>query len=273
MYNQDNVCYHDNDYRAIIASKRKTKSKTMNQWNSLAKISATVSVINENGAIVRCFQVPLVHRQSLTLSVSSTSVSCICQFRRLSFSSTPFQHTPSLITKESFSFPSSAFSWKIRFACLWDGLCDSDWPCLPMSVTWLLNAQFESGKPLALVLSKAHPIAPFGSYPIAPFGSFLLRYFCAQWDTASLATFSIEALPVTKHWERQRKKNWKKLWEDPLNKSNRTTMRPLGINLIGISICIWIIHFLMISGNFGFLDANGHTDAHTDGRTDWQTLI
>ena len=36
------------------------------------------------------------------------------------------------------------------------------------------------------------------------------------------------------------------------NKSNRTTMRPLGIYLIGISIYILnIIHFLMILGNFG----------------------
>ena len=36
------------------------------------------------------------------------------------------------------------------------------------------------------------------------------------------------------------------------NKSNRTTMRPLGIYLIGISIFnLNMIHFLMISGDFG----------------------
>ena len=37
-----------------------------------------------------------------------------------------------------------------------------------------------------------------------------------------------------------------------INKSNRTTMRPLGIYLIGISIYVLnMIHFLMISGDFG----------------------
>ena len=48
-------------------------------------------------------------------------------------------------------------------------------------------------------------------------------------------------------------------------------MRPLGIYLIRISKYILnLIHFLMISGDFGsyFLDANGHTDIRTDGRTD-----
>ena len=36
------------------------------------------------------------------------------------------------------------------------------------------------------------------------------------------------------------------------NKSNRTTMRPLGVNLIGISIYVLnMIHFMMILVNFG----------------------
>ena len=51
-------------------------------------------------------------------------------------------------------------------------------------------------------------------------------------------------------------------------------MRPLGIYLIGISICILnMIHSLMISGDFGgvFLDANGHTDIRTYGHTDGRT--
>ena len=50
------------------------------------------------------------------------------------------------------------------------------------------------------------------------------------------------------------------------NKSNRTTMRPLGIYLIRISIYIMnMIHFLMISGDFSafFQNANGHTDGQT----------
>ena len=62
--------------------------------------------------------------------------------------------------------------------------------------------------------------------------------------------------------------------ENQKNKSNRTTMRPLGIYLIGISIYILnMIHSLMISGDFGgfFLDAYGHTDGHTDIRTDIRT--
>ena len=59
-----------------------------------------------------------------------------------------------------------------------------------------------------------------------------------------------------------------------VNKSNRTTMRPLGVYLIGISVYILnMIHFLMIPGVFGvfFLVANGHTDGHMDGHTDIRT--
>ena len=58
-------------------------------------------------------------------------------------------------------------------------------------------------------------------------------------------------------------------------------MRPLGIYLIVLSIYILnMIHFLMISGNFGGffkmltdIRTHGPTDGPTDGRTDGQTLI
>ena len=53
------------------------------------------------------------------------------------------------------------------------------------------------------------------------------------------------------------------------NKSNRTTMRPLGIYLIGISMYILnMIHFLMILADFGVFSI-----MVTDGRTYGQTLI
>ena len=53
------------------------------------------------------------------------------------------------------------------------------------------------------------------------------------------------------------------------NKSNRTTMRPLGIYLIGISIYILnMIHFLMILVDFGVFSL-----MVTDGRTDGHTLL
>ena len=52
------------------------------------------------------------------------------------------------------------------------------------------------------------------------------------------------------------------------NKSNRTTMRPLGIYFIGISIYILnMIHFLMISGDFGVFSFQ-LMDIRTYGRTD-----
>ena len=60
----------------------------------------------------------------------------------------------------------------------------------------------------------------------------------------------------------------------PVNKSNRTTMRPLGIYFIGIYIYIGCDSFPDDFGQFPqfFLNANGHTDPrtyrHTDGRTD-----
>ena len=65
------------------------------------------------------------------------------------------------------------------------------------------------------------------------------------------------------------------------NKSNRTTMQPLGIYLIGISMYILnMIHFLMILANFGVFSLlvtdgriYGWTDGRTDGHTDGQTLI
>ena len=66
--------------------------------------------------------------------------------------------------------------------------------------------------------------------------------------------------------------------EKKKNKSNRTTMRPLGIYLIGISIynlyILKMIHFLMILVDFGVFSlvlTDGHTDGHTDGRTDGRT--
>ena len=56
------------------------------------------------------------------------------------------------------------------------------------------------------------------------------------------------------------------------NKSNRTTMRPLGIYLIGISMYILnMIHFLMILVNFGVFSLMviyRHTDQRTYGHTD-----
>ena len=59
------------------------------------------------------------------------------------------------------------------------------------------------------------------------------------------------------------------------NKSNRTTMHPLGIYVIGISIYILnMIHFMMISGDFGVFSlmlTDGPTDGRTDGHTDIQT--
>ena len=65
------------------------------------------------------------------------------------------------------------------------------------------------------------------------------------------------------------------------NKSNRTTMRPLCIYLIGISIYVLnMIHFLMILADFGVFSlmvtdgrTYGHTDGRTYGHTDGQTLI
>ena len=55
------------------------------------------------------------------------------------------------------------------------------------------------------------------------------------------------------------------------NKSNMTTIRPLGIYLIGISKYILNrIHFLMILANFGvfsFMVTDGRTYGHTDGQT------
>ena len=55
------------------------------------------------------------------------------------------------------------------------------------------------------------------------------------------------------------------------NKSNRTTMRPLGIYLIGISIHnLNMIHFLMISGDFSVFSLmvmDIQTDIRTYGRT------
>ena len=49
-------------------------------------------------------------------------------------------------------------------------------------------------------------------------------------------------------------------------------MRPLGVYLIGISIYkLNMIHFLMISGNFGVFSLMV-TDIQTDGHTDGQTL-
>ena len=49
------------------------------------------------------------------------------------------------------------------------------------------------------------------------------------------------------------------------NKSNRTTMRPLGIYLIGISMYILILDYDLLSDDFGqfrrfFLNGNGRTD-------------
>ena len=50
-------------------------------------------------------------------------------------------------------------------------------------------------------------------------------------------------------------------------------MRPLGVYLIGIYIYILdVIHFLMISGNFGLFSLM-LTDIRTDIRTDGQTLL
>ena len=61
------------------------------------------------------------------------------------------------------------------------------------------------------------------------------------------------------------------------NKSNRITMRPLGIYLIGIFIYILnMIHFMMILVNFGgfsLMLTDIRTEPRTDGRTDGQTLI
>ena len=55
------------------------------------------------------------------------------------------------------------------------------------------------------------------------------------------------------------------------NKSNRTTMRPLCIYLIGISMYILnMIHFLMILAYFDvfpLMVTDGHTDGRTYGRT------
>ena len=59
--------------------------------------------------------------------------------------------------------------------------------------------------------------------------------------------------------------------EEAENKSNRTTMRPLGIYLIGVSMYILnMIHFLMILANFGVFSlmvTDGRTYGRTDGRT------
>ena len=59
------------------------------------------------------------------------------------------------------------------------------------------------------------------------------------------------------------------------NKSNRTTMRPLGIYLIAISIYILnMIHFMMILVNFGVFSlmlTDIRTDQRTDGPTDGRT--
>ena len=60
--------------------------------------------------------------------------------------------------------------------------------------------------------------------------------------------------------------------ENEKNKSNKTTMRPLGIYLIVISMHILnMIHFKMILSNFSVFSlmlTDGPTDGRTDGRTD-----
>ena len=63
--------------------------------------------------------------------------------------------------------------------------------------------------------------------------------------------------------------------EKKRNKSNRTTMRPLGIYPIGISMRMYILnmlHFLMILDDFGVFTINertyGQTYRRTHGRRD-----